>query len=218
MLQATGTDPNNTSIASDIENFAVFMRLNGAPGQCAFNSGVDSTGAAQCIALDDPSNPETPHIQNGQSLFHSVGCDLCHSPVLTTGPSSLGTGLDNRQFSPFSDFALHHMGATLADGISQGVAGADEFRTAPLWGIGQRIFLLHDGRTTDLGAAISAHFSDPTVCFTTSSSESFRVGTTTFTPSSTTQTCGSEANGVVTNFNGLTSAEQDDLFKFLRSL
>ena len=39
------------------------------------------------------------------------------------------------------------MGPGLADGIVQGGAQGDEFRTAPLWGLGQRIFFLHDGRT-----------------------------------------------------------------------
>ena len=49
------------------------------------------------------------------------------------------------------------MGVGLADNVSQGGAGGDQFRTAPLWGLGQRIFLLHDGRTTDLMNAIQNH-------------------------------------------------------------
>jgi Di-haem oxidoreductase, putative peroxidase len=44
------------------------------------------------------------------------------------------------------------MGPGLADGKSQGQAGPDEFRTAPLWGLGKRAFFLHDGRTSDLSA------------------------------------------------------------------
>jgi CxxC motif-containing protein (DUF1111 family) len=52
------------------------------------------------------------------------------------------------------------MGATLVDGITQGSAGGDEFRTAPLWGVGQRQFFLHDGRTDDLTEAIAAHEGD----------------------------------------------------------
>jgi CxxC motif-containing protein (DUF1111 family) len=40
------------------------------------------------------------------------------------------------------------MGSNLADGIKQGAAGPDPFRTAPLWGVGQRLFFLHDGRTS----------------------------------------------------------------------
>ena len=52
------------------------------------------------------------------------------------------------------------MGPRLADQISQGLAGGDEFRTAPLWGLGQRLFFLHDGRTNDLVQAIREHSSD----------------------------------------------------------
>ena len=83
------------------------------------------------------------------------------------------------QVNLFSDLLVHHMGQGLADGITQGAAGPDEFRTAPLWGLGQRIFFLHDGRTRDLVAAIEAHSSD-----------------------------GSEANAVVQSFNGLHQSEQ----------
>ena len=81
------------------------------------------------------------------------------------------------------------MGAGLADNVSQGIAGGDQFRTAPLWGLGQRIFLLHDGRATDLNDAIQAH-----------------------------QSSGSEANTVVNNFNDLATSQQQDLLNFLRSL
>ena len=92
-------------------------------------------------------------------------------------------------YSPFSDFALHTMGDGLADGIIQGNAAANEFRTAPLWGIGQRLFFLHDGRTNDLLRAIQAHASD-----------------------------GSEANAVIDNFNELAAPSQQDILNFLRSL
>jgi CxxC motif-containing protein (DUF1111 family) len=52
------------------------------------------------------------------------------------------------------------MGVGLADNVSQGGAGADQFRTAPLWGLGQRIFLLDDGRTTNLLGVVQAHQSN----------------------------------------------------------
>src|SRR5258705_6555101 len=67
-------------------------------------------------------------------------------------------------YHPFSDFALHHMGTPLAEGVRQGVATGDEFRTAPLWGVGQRLFFLHDGRASDLGAAIAAHAAPGRAC------------------------------------------------------
>jgi CxxC motif-containing protein (DUF1111 family) len=81
------------------------------------------------------------------------------------------------------------MGTGLVDNVSQGTAGGDQFRTAPLWGLGQRIFLLHDGRTTNLITAIQDHASN-----------------------------GSEATTVVENFNDLTGAQQQALLDFLRSL
>ena len=81
------------------------------------------------------------------------------------------------------------MGAGLADGITQGSASGDEFRTAPLWGLGQRLFFLHDGRTSDLAVAIAAHASS-----------------------------GSEANGVIAVYNALPSQQKQQLLNFLRSL
>jgi len=97
--------------------------------------------------------------------------------------------MSNVVFHPFSDFALHHTGRGLADGINQGLATGDEFRTAPLWGIGQRLFFLHDGRTTDLVQAIQRHASQ-----------------------------GSESNQVINNFNNLSTQQQQQLLDFLRSL
>jgi CxxC motif-containing protein (DUF1111 family) len=81
------------------------------------------------------------------------------------------------------------MGKGLADGITQGGAGPDEFRSAPLWGVGQRVFFLHDGRTANLLEAIRAHKSP-----------------------------GSEANMVIEHFNRLSSQEQQAIIDFLRSL
>jgi len=95
----------------------------------------------------------------------------------------------NVTFQPFSDFALHSMGDGLADGVSQGNANGSQFRTAPLWGVGQRIFFLHDGRTNDLYVAIRQHASR-----------------------------GSEANGVIQNFHLLSLTDQQALLNYLRSL
>jgi CxxC motif-containing protein (DUF1111 family) len=89
----------------------------------------------------------------------------------------------------FSDLLLHDMGNGLADGVRQGQASGREFRSAPLWGLGQRLFFLHDGRTSDLKQAIYEHFSD-----------------------------GSEANGVVQRFVQRSDQTQQDILNFLRSL
>ena len=107
----------------------------------------------------------------------------------TTGNSEIGPAATNVTFQPLSDFALHNMGAGLADRVSQGAATGSQFRTAPLWGVGQRIFFLHDGRATDIKAAIEQHASS-----------------------------GSEANTVVNNFNMLSVSAQQSLLNYLRSL
>ena len=155
-----------TGKPGDIVAFASFMRM-----------------------LDQPTPAaSTPSATNGRSLFDQVGCQLCHTPSFTTGVSSL-PALSNRKVDLFSDLALHRMGVSLADGIAQGNAAGDEFRTAPLWGVGQRLFFLHDGRSGDLMQAIQAHLSP-----------------------------GSEANQVIHTFNGLQPGQKQDILNFLRSL
>jgi len=155
-----------SEMSSDAVNFAAFVRL---------------------LAPPKPA-PRTPSAENGAKLFHQIGCDLCHSSSLTTAVSIYGA-LSGVTYHPYSDFALHHMGPGLADGIVQGSAGADQFRTAPLWGVGQRLFFLHDGRTPDLLQAIQSHRSS-----------------------------GSEAEAVIRNFKLLSPSQIQDLLNFLRSL
>jgi CxxC motif-containing protein (DUF1111 family) len=158
-------------VPSDDDAFATFMRFLDQP-------------TPSCMG----KNCSSP-IQNGNKLFTDVvKCALCHTPSMSTGKSSF-TALSNVQANLFSDLLLHHMGERLKDDISQGNAGPDEFRTAPLWGLGQRVFFLHDGRTSDLLQAIRAHHS-----------------------------LGSEANAVIEKFNALSPADQQDLLNFLRSL
>src|SRR6266852_3041663 len=147
---------------SDIEKFSFFMRFLAAPAPSP-----DTPGGAASIA-------------NGKTLFSSVGCALCHTPTLRTGNSAV-SALRNQPANLFSDVLVHDMGDGLADGVSQGQAGPREFRTAPLWGLGQRIFFLHDGRTADLVRAIQQHASN-----------------------------GSEANGVISRFNNLREGDKQD--------
>lgn len=185
-----------SQISSLQVNFGAFMRLNAVPVPVPF----------------------TPSAANGQALFNSIGCVLCHSDKLTTAKSPF-TGMGVFTYQPFSDFALHHMGSTLADGVSQGDAGPDEFRTAPLWGVGQRLFFLHDGRTTDLVKAIRLHSSPAANCINTTATQNFTVNGVAHAPSTVVNFCGSEANAVVNNFfTTLTPAQRQDVINFLRSL
>jgi CxxC motif-containing protein (DUF1111 family) len=159
-------------VPSDDDAFATFMRFLDQPAPVC-------TGST-C----------SPSIRNGQTLFTDVvKCALCHTPSMTTRNSTTFPVLSSVQANLFSDLALHHMGSGLRDDISQGIAGPDEFRTSPLWGLGQRVFFLHDGRTSDLLEVIRQHASP-----------------------------GSEANGVVRTFDGLNESQKQDLLNFLRSL
>ncbi len=161
---------------SDIEKFAFFMRFLAAP-----TPSPDTPGGATSIA-------------NGKSLFSSIGCALCHTPTLSTRNTTVAA-LRNQPVNLFSDLLVHDMGVGLADGVSQGQAGPREFRSAPLWGLGQRIFFLHDGRTSDLLQAIQAHQSG--------------------SPSTGDA---SEANAVIKKFNSLKETQKQDILNFLRSL
>jgi CxxC motif-containing protein (DUF1111 family) len=109
-------------VISTIEKFAFFMRFLDAPDPSETRPG----GAAS--------------ITSGKRLFSDVGCALCHTPSFTTGNSTVAA-LRNKPVNLFSDLLVHDMGVGLADGVSQGEAGPTEFRSAPLWGLGQRIFL-----------------------------------------------------------------------------
>jgi CxxC motif-containing protein (DUF1111 family) len=159
-----------TATPSDTVAFAMFMRLLKPPVQASSPGGLAS-------------------ILHGETVFTDVGCAACHRKSFTTTASRFTPDLGNATAKLWSDLQIHHMGATLADNILQGDAGGDQFRTAPLWGLGQRLFFLHDGRTKDLLQAIGAHSSS-----------------------------GSEANTVVLNFNLLSNADKQDVLNFLRSL
>jgi CxxC motif-containing protein (DUF1111 family) len=145
------------------------------------------------LAAPTPA-PDTDSTVRGRKLFSDVGCALCHTPTLHTGKSSVAA-LRDKDANLYSDLLLHNMGSGLADDVNQGNARGDEFRTAPLWGLGKRIFFLHDGRTKDLLEAIQAHAS--------AGSGSYRA---------------SEANQVTAQFNNLNEIDKQHILNFLRSL
>jgi CxxC motif-containing protein (DUF1111 family) len=159
---------NPVHILADWMQFMVMMRFTDGP-------------------QPDP-HPSASAIR-GSDLFNDIGCALCHTPSMRTAPVMNSAVLQNRPVKLFSDLLLHDMGVGLADGISQGQAGPRDFRSTPLWGVGQRIFFLHDGRTSDLLEAIKAHRSH-----------------------------GSEANAVINEFNELPVSDKQAILNFLRSL
>ena len=165
----------DSAVFDDINDFANFMRFLAPPAR----GPIDST------------------VTLGSQQFVAIGCANCHTTTFTTGASPFAP-LANQQIHPYSDFAPYHMGPLLADHISQGLAGGDQFRTAPLWGLGQRLFFLHDGRTSDLFEAILDH------------SEGFASFFTGLPPS--------EANEVIENFLNLSAANKTAILNFPRSL
>jgi len=175
-LNATPEDHTNFNVGpietvSDAVQFAMFMRLLAPPKRS-----TDTPGGADSI-------------KRGEDFFNTIGCVVCHQSSFQTFASAITPSLGNAPANLFSDLEIHHMGSALADNVSQGTAGGDQFRTAPLWGLGQRIFLLHDGRTTNLLKAIDQHFST-----------------------------GSEANTAKLNFDALLPGQKHDVLNFLRSL
>jgi CxxC motif-containing protein (DUF1111 family) len=161
-----------TAGMSDVAAFAEFMRWLAPPN----------------APPNGPPGQNNASVSRGQQVFAQIGCALCHTPSLETA-NTTSAALANKTVQLYSDLAIHHMGAGLADGVTQGLATGDEFRTGPLWGLGQRIYFLHDGRTADLLQTIQAHASN-----------------------------GSEANATVAAFGALSPQSMQDVLNFLRSL
>jgi CxxC motif-containing protein (DUF1111 family) len=208
LVNNTNSGSPAADFSQDIVNFAAFMRMlapptpaasstptaqSTPPTQVAAATATSAIAAAAGASSSSTSTSATSasssaSVTRGQQVFSNVGCVNCHVPNQTTGKSAM-TGQSNLTFHPYSDMALHDLGTGLADGVSQGTANGRQFRTAPLWGVGQRIFFHHDGRNKDLPSAIQAHSSP-----------------------------GSEANGVIQNFNMLSLNDKQSLINFLRSL
>lgn len=156
---------------SDIEKFAAFMRFLAPP------------------ARTTPAGVSEQSVAEGEQIFERIGCAACHTPTMRTSKKAALGLLRDKEVPLYSDLALHDMGDGLQDGIHQGQAKEREFRTAPLWGVGQRAYFLHDGRARNLIDAIKEHKSN-----------------------------GSAANGVIKRYNHLKEEERQSLLNFLRSL
>lgn len=134
----------------------------------------DETRLALCDDIDDPEDhpdrdgftfvdrvthfqrylappPQAPRSgMRGETVFNDLGCNSCHVASFTTGSVTfddqpIETALEGRIVRPYSDFLLHDMG-TLGDGLPQGDATGNEFRTTPLMGVARRLAMIHDGR------------------------------------------------------------------------
>jgi CxxC motif-containing protein (DUF1111 family) len=187
---STSTSTTSTSTTTTPTSSTVAM-ASVLPMAAGSSTSSTSTAAA---ASTSSSTASAASINAGLQAFMNVGCAGCHIMNQTTGSAAMidttaNSTVSNITINPFSDFAVHNMGTGLADRVSQGNANGNQFRSAPLWGVGQRTFFLHDGRTNNLVTAIQDHASS-----------------------------GSEANGVIAQFNMLSTTDQQNIINFLRNL
>jgi CxxC motif-containing protein (DUF1111 family) len=175
----TTTDPEDQTGAdglADIDHFARFMRASQAPPR-------------------DTALAATADAQTGATLFHNIGCDICHVSSITTAPAgtvinggafTVPAALGNKIIHPYSDFLLHDVGT--GDGIVQngGQSTANKMRTSPLWGLRTKSRLMHDLLSLTRNTAILNH--------------------------------GGEATGVINNYRALSTTQKNQLITFLQSL
>src|SRR5882762_2275123 len=167
----------------DIDVFARFMRATKAPSR-------DARLAA------------TSDAQTGAGLFHSVGCDICHMPTLTTAPAgtlinggafTVPPALGNKIIHPYSDFLIHDVGTgdfivqtNIPNTNTLDQSTKFKMRTAPLWGVRTRNELMHDGENYTRNESILRH--------------------------------AGEAVNVINAYRGLSTTQKNQLVAFLNSL
>jgi CxxC motif-containing protein (DUF1111 family) len=134
----------------------------------------------------------SPEAQAGEALFAQAGCAKCHLTIMRTGPSTIAA-LNNAEFRPYTDLLLHDMGPDLDDGYTEGRAATSEWRTAPLWGIGL-------AETSQGGMGFFLH---------DGRARSLREAI---------ELHGGEGSSSRSSFRALSSAQQEQVLAYLRSL
>jgi CxxC motif-containing protein (DUF1111 family) len=146
-----GTDydplPEPEDDGADTRAFADFMRATKAPARGRITA---EAGA-------------------GEAVFERIGCATCHISSIQTalagtringGTLTVHEALGDKVIHPYSDFLLHDVGT--GDGIPvlptpEHAWTANRIRTAPLWGLGTRNRLMHDGLSLTKRDAILRH-------------------------------------------------------------
>jgi CxxC motif-containing protein (DUF1111 family) len=130
---------------------------------------------SRTLAVPAMRTPEAGDVRAGAAAFDELGCSSCHVTSFTTGEDGIAA-LSNQSIAPYTDLLLHDMGVGLADDRPDFEATGQEWRTAPLWGLGLiddvngERFLLHDGRARTIEEAILWHGGEGAV-----SMEAFRT-------------------------------------------
>ena len=175
-VAAFDTVPDPEDLDNDIDQFAQSIRATKVPPR-------DTALAATSDAIA------------GANLFNQIGCNICHTPTLTTstpgtvingGAFTVPAALGNKIIHPYSDFLLHDVGTR--DGIVQngGQSTANKVRTVPLWGVRTHDRYMHDGAALTFNESILRH--------------------------------AGEATAVTNAYRSLNSAQQNQIVAFLKSL
>ncbi len=115
------------------------------------------------LALPPRRDVDDPRVLQGKQVFYQVGCVGCHVPKYVTARLPDQPEQSFQLIWPYTDLLLHDMGPDLADGLEEGMASGQEWRTPPLWGLGLlkqvngHTDLLHDGRARTALEAILWH-------------------------------------------------------------
>lgn len=136
-----------------------------APSECVPHPemalSVDEVNAMVAFQrwLAPPPKPQLSEAGlRGEQLFSDIGCASCHTPTLMTSANA-PSPLNNKLVHLYSDLLLHDLGDELADNAPEGLGLPTEWKTTPLWGVGQfNKPLMHDGRAgRDFAEAIRLH-------------------------------------------------------------
>ncbi|WP_306151299.1 di-heme oxidoredictase family protein [Roseovarius sp. MMSF_3281] len=118
---------------------------------------------SQTLAVPARRDVDSPEVLRGREVFFETGCAACHWPNYVTHRLKGNDPASFQLIWPYSDLLLHDMGPGLADNRPEGRANGQEWRTAPLWGIGMtetvsdHTYFLHDGRARSLLEAVLWH-------------------------------------------------------------
>ncbi|WP_089885358.1 di-heme oxidoredictase family protein [Citreimonas salinaria] len=152
---------------TDLQTDCTAALHGGDPEQGGFE--IDQVGLdlvsfySRTLAVPARRDVDAPQVLHGRQVFFDSGCAACHQPNHVTHRLE---GEDPASFQliwPYTDMLLHDMGPGLADNRPEGRADGQEWRTAPLWGIGLtktvsgHTQFLHDGRARSLLEAVLWH-------------------------------------------------------------
>lgn len=118
---------------------------------------------SKTLAVPARRDVDDPEVLRGRALFFDSGCASCHRPSHVTHRLEGDDPASFQLIWPYTDLLLHDMGPGLADNRPEGRANGQEWRTAPLWGIGMtetvsgHSMFLHDGRARSLLEAVLWH-------------------------------------------------------------